>query len=180
MATVTEILRRKTTWRLAIWGGAAALLATPWVAMQFTDEVAWTGFDFLVFGVMLTIAGGLCEVGLRLPGGLAYRAAVATTTGTAFLLTWANLAVGFIGDEENPANLMYAAILALVLLGALAVRFRPRAMAVLTVMAAVAQMAAGIVGLAIDTRVVGPTIVFSALWLIAAWLFRVAAETANG
>ena len=34
------------------WGGALALLALPWVAMRFTDEVVWTGGDFALFGAM--------------------------------------------------------------------------------------------------------------------------------
>ena len=31
----------------------------------------------------------------------------------AFLLIWINLAVGIIGSEDNPANLMYGAVLLL-------------------------------------------------------------------
>jgi hypothetical protein len=44
--------------RIAIWGTAAFLLLLPWVAMQFTTEVNWTLFDFLVIGVMLLAACG--------------------------------------------------------------------------------------------------------------------------
>ena len=43
--------------RALIWGGAACLLALPWVAMQFTSEVNWDATDFLVIGVMLLTAG---------------------------------------------------------------------------------------------------------------------------
>ena len=42
--------------RLLAWGAAAALLLLPLVAMQFTEEVNWTVFDFLVFGSMLAVA----------------------------------------------------------------------------------------------------------------------------
>ena len=35
------------------WGGALVLLAAPWVAMRFTDQVAWSGGDFAVFGALL-------------------------------------------------------------------------------------------------------------------------------
>ena len=41
------------------------LLLIPFTAMQFTDEVAWSGFDFLVMGVLLIGTGLLCELVLR-------------------------------------------------------------------------------------------------------------------
>ena len=39
--------------RWLVWGGAAALLLLPLVAMQFTEEVQWTWHDFVIMGVML-------------------------------------------------------------------------------------------------------------------------------
>ena len=39
--------------RPVVWGGAALLLLAPWLAMRLTDDVAWTGGDFAVFGAML-------------------------------------------------------------------------------------------------------------------------------
>lgn len=34
------------TLRIAVWGAICALLIAPLLAMQFTNEVAWTGSDF--------------------------------------------------------------------------------------------------------------------------------------
>ena len=54
--------------RIAGWGLAAAMLATPLVAMPFTDEVVWTAFDFAVFGTMLLAAGGAMALAVRMSG----------------------------------------------------------------------------------------------------------------
>ena len=83
-------------WRMIGWGGAAMLLLLPLVAMQFTQEVNWTGADFLVFGAMLIAAGGGIELATRarLPrrGKLAAVGAVIA----AFLIVWVELAVGIV------------------------------------------------------------------------------------
>ena len=47
----------KVPWRAIGWGGAVALLALPFVAMQFTADVNWTLSDFAAFGVMLLMVG---------------------------------------------------------------------------------------------------------------------------
>ena len=46
------------TVRKVMWSIIAALLLAPLIAMQFTREVAWTGFDFVAAGALL-IGGGL-------------------------------------------------------------------------------------------------------------------------
>lgn len=167
-------------WRIALWGGAAALLALPLAAMRVTDEVVWGPFDFLVFGTMLTLACGAFELAVRARGAWTYRAGAAVAIGASFLLVWVNLAVGFIGNEENPANLMYAGLLAIVIVGGALVRFRPRGMSRVLVAAALAQALAWVVNLVagLDPRPVMlliPTAVFMALWLGSAGLFAKAA-----
>jgi hypothetical protein len=83
-------------------------LLLPWLAMQFTDEVAWDETDFIVFGAMLAGACGAWELAARMTGSTAYRAAVGVAVMSAFILVWMNLAVGMIGSEDNPANPMHA------------------------------------------------------------------------
>jgi hypothetical protein len=121
--------RPGSRWRIAIWGGAALLLALPLVAMQFTREVVWGPVDFAVFGAMLAAACGAWELATRASGNMAYRAAAGVAIATALLTIWANLAVGMIGDKDNPLNLMFAGVLAFGLVGALVARFRPQGMA---------------------------------------------------
>ena len=114
--------------RALVWAAAAALLLLPWVAMQFTPEVNWTSLDFVVFGGMLLLACGSCEIALRVATGTCYLLAAGLAVLGVFLQVWANLAVGIIGNEGNPANLMFLAIPVVGVVGALISRFRPAGM----------------------------------------------------
>ena len=83
-------LRNEVLVRLALV--AAALLLVPLVAMQFTDEVAWTLADFLVMGALL-FGTGVCLV-WSAQKVRRHRAVIGATIFTAFLFIWAELAVG--------------------------------------------------------------------------------------
>ncbi len=109
----------ESPWRIALWGVAAALLPLPLAAMQFTGEVAWDGADFAVFGMMLAVAYGAFELAARMTGGIFYRAAAGVAVTAAFLLIWVNLAVGFLGNEDNLANLMFGGVLATAIAGSI-------------------------------------------------------------
>jgi hypothetical protein len=179
--------RRTKRWSAAIWSGAAFLLLLPLVAMQFTNEVNWDETDFIVFGVMLTVACGTYELA-ALTGNRAYRAGIAVAVAAAFILIWMNLAVGIIGSEDNPANLMYAGVLAIGIIGAALARFRPHGMARAMVAMALAQVAVGVIALIGGLGSTGAnwpqvivvlTLFFSVLWLLSAWLFRRAATQKN-
>lgn len=177
MAMEREIGRRNNPWSLWVWGAAATLLATPLVAMRLTDEVNWTASDFGIFAVMLGAAGGAWELGMRTSSSMAYRLGVTAAVGTAFLLVWATLAVGFIGNEDHPANLMYAGLLIIGLVGAVLVRFRPGGLAATLAVMAAGQMAAGAVGAGLGQyEAIKPTVVFTLMWLSAATLFYKAAR----
>ena len=90
--------RRGNRWRLAVWGGAAALLSLPFVAMQFTDEVQWTLSDFVVFGLLLLIVCSLFELAMRLLATRGARIVAAIAIVLGFLWVWAELAVGVFTD----------------------------------------------------------------------------------
>ena len=169
-----------TRWSLAIWTGAATLLAVPAVAMRFTTDVQWTALDFTTFGIMLVAACGAYEFIARRSASLAYRAGAAAAIGTAFFLVWVNIAVGVIGDEHNPANLMYAGVLLVAIIGAIAARFRASGMARAMTATAVAQALVG--GIAIVERLdvpvllLGITALYVVLWMLASVLFGKAAN----
>ena len=91
---MTGMGRAGSPWRWLMWGGAAALLALPAVAMRFTPDVAWGPEDFLVFGSLLLVACLACEVVARRVAGRARRTVAIAAVGLAFLLVWAEMAVG--------------------------------------------------------------------------------------
>lgn len=107
----------------------ACILLVPFLAMQFTDEVAWDETDFIVVGALLLGTGLGFELAMRKTGNTAYRAAVGMALVAALLLVWINLAVGIIGNGNNPANLLYLGVLAIGIIGAFIARFQPQGMA---------------------------------------------------
>jgi hypothetical protein len=169
--------RRGSHWRIAVWGTAALILLLPLLAMQFTEEVAWDLADFAIFGAMLFVACGTYELAASVTGNKAYRAAVGVALAAAFILVWMNLAVGIIGNEDNPANLMYGGVLAVGLMGAIIARFQPHGMARVLAGTALAQALVAVIALIAG---LGYTLIltgfFVALWLTSAWLFRKAAR----
>lgn len=172
--------RRGNRWLMAMWAAAACLLLLPLVAMQFTGEVRWTGLDFAVMGALLFAACGTVHLAIRTHGNLAYRAGAVVAVAGAFALVWINLAVGIIGAEGNPANLLFAGVLAVGGVGALIARCRAAGLANVLLSMAGTQIA--IPGIALAAHVPfgagvwGLTVGFVALWLIAAALFRIAAR----
>lgn len=167
---------RGSPWRIAAWGIAALLLLLPLVAMQFSDEVHWTAFDFIFAGVLIGGVGAVFELAVRITRNSAYRAAVAAALAAAVLIIWANGAVGMIGDEDNPFNLLFGGAIAVALVGALIARFRPSGMARAMLAAAIAHVAVGLAGLPTDPLGGVVSAAFAGPWLLSAWLFRNAAR----
>lgn len=164
-------------WRKLMWSGAIALLLAPAVGMQFSTEVNWTPVDFIVFGTLLAIAGGSVEIAARASRDRAYLIATVIAVGAGFLMVWANLAVGIIGNEDNPANLIFFAVLGVGILGALIARLRPAGMAHALRATALAQFAAAVTAAVMGWGHVWVfTAIYIALWLISARLYANAAE----
>lgn len=169
--------RRRNRWRLAIWGTAAGLLLLPLVAMQFDTGVDWSGSDFVVMGVLLAMVCGGYELATRLSDSTAYRAGAAVAIGTGFLTIWVNLAVGMLGSENNPDNLLFGLVLLIGLAGALIAGFRPRGMARAMYAAAAAQAAMTVYALVGGYGEVVLHVGFFVLpWLLSALLFGKAAR----
>jgi Kef-type K+ transport system membrane component KefB len=77
--------------------GSALILLIPLVAMQFSDEVDWGIFDFIIIGALLISTGftyEILETNLKTP---TQRAVLAILLLAALLLIWAEIAVGIIG-----------------------------------------------------------------------------------
>ena len=165
-------------WRVLGWGLAASLVLAPAVAMQFTDEVRWGPLDF-TFAVTLIGGVGLAlEWSFRRSADIAYRAGAVTALLAFFLQTWINGAVGLVGNEGNPANLMVGGVLAVALAGAGLARLRPGGLARAMFAAAAAQLVLlGIVIAAgLDLKAVPLCLFFAAMWAFSGLLFARAAR----
>ena len=173
--------RRRSGWATAAWCTAALMLLAPLVAMQFTEEMNWSAFDFAVVGAMLFAACAAFELAVRMTGSASYRAAVGVAVAGTLFLVWVNLAVGAIGSEDDPANLMFAGVLAVGLLGAVLARFRAAGMARALVATALAQAVVGVVALVLGS-LEGFLLsgFFTGLWLLCAWLFHRARADGSG
>jgi hypothetical protein len=168
-------------WRIARWGGAAALLCVPAVAMQFTKEVNWGPEDFIAMGGMLALALGAYELLSMKAANMTYRVASALAVLGIFLLVWISLAVGIIGDDGNEADAMYLAVLAIAIGGSAIARFRAAGMARTLFAMAGAQILIAAIAVAARLGAEGPiwprdvlgvTAILSGIWLLSAALFR--------
>jgi hypothetical protein len=152
------------------------LLLLPLLAMQFTSEVNWTRSDFVIFGIMLLLACITYELAVRASGNKAYRLAAGIAVLGVFFQIWANLAVGIIGNENNPANLMFLIIPAVGVLGAILARFEARGMVrTLNAMAITQVLIALLAWVFAGANILVMTGLFVLLWLTSAALFRKAA-----
>lgn len=169
-------------WRWLVWGPLLALELTPLVAMRFTGEVDWSAGDFATFGGLLLIVGGAVEVAVRASAAWAYRAAFGLATLAGFLMVWANLAVGIVGNEDNKTNLIFYGIVLTGLVGAFVAELRPSGMArTMVALAAVQGLAAVVVGTGPEgfPQLYVFSAVYAAIWLTCAWLFHTAAKQAG-
>jgi hypothetical protein len=137
-------LINKNILRMAL--GTAFLLLIP-----LLGRWPWSLSDFVVMGGLIFGTGLAYELIARQADSIVYRAAVGIAVVTSLLLVWINLAVGFIGDEDNPANLMYGGVLAIGIIGAFLARFQPQGMARALFATALAQALVPVIALMIWT-----------------------------
>lgn len=181
---------RPAAYRLALRPllAEAFVLVLPLVAMQVTDQVAWTPADFAFAGVLVVGTGLAYELAARRAEATAYRLAAGVALAAGFLLVWVNGAVGIIGAAGDGANLMYAGVLAVGVVGAVVARFRPRGMSRVLFATAVAQAVVALIALiaGMGSPASGPAEIlvlngfFVALFLGSALLFGRAAREESG
>jgi bacteriorhodopsin len=75
----------------------AMVLLIPLVAMQFTDEVNWSLFDFIAAGVLLLGTGLVFEIVMRKVPKRSHRIAICLVLIMLLVLVWAELAIGVFG-----------------------------------------------------------------------------------
>lgn len=164
-----------------IWGAAAIILLLPLVAMQFTKEVTWDLLDFGVAGILLASICSLYELAARKAPNTIYQAASAGALLTLLLLIWINLAVGTIGSENNPANLLYIGVVVVGIIGVITARLKPHGMSRALWGVAITQILVTTIVLTVGVQtesnsslveILSINGIFTALWIASAILFR--------
>ena len=83
--------------RIKILQIVGLLLIIPLIAMQLTDEVEWSLFDFIIMGTLLLIIGLMGEIISKKVKKYKHRLILYVVVAITFLLIWAELAVGIFG-----------------------------------------------------------------------------------
>lgn len=181
MNTTSEQPRRRRVnpWRIIGWGGAIALILMPLVAMQFTNEVDWDETDFIFAAVIFGIVGGLIEFAVRLSTNWYSRFGAMFAVLSGFIVVWTNLAVGMIGNEDNPVNLWFGVVLLIAIVGSFASRFHSGMLPLAMATAGLTQASVGLIAGVLDADPRGGifTIVLALQWLVAGALFQKAKAT---
>ena len=178
---MTQLMQSKNYLRWVLI--TAALLAVPYLLMVLqigipdpgsgTERVNWGPMDFALMGILILGSGLLFEYASARGGSTAHKAAVGIAVVAGLGLIWVNLAVGMIGDDGNPANLMYLFVVFVALIGAAIARFEPREAAIAMFATAGAQAIVAVIAL---VAALGPTLVadafFIAAWVASGLLFR--------
>lgn len=160
------------------------ILLIPFFAMQFGNEVNWSLMDFIVGGILLSGSGLSFVLLTHKAGNNTYKVATGIAVGTALLMIWANLAVGIIGNEDNPANIMYLWVLGVGVAGAVLAQFKPKGMSFALLATALTQVIVVVIAYFEGNgntfselrELITVNGFFIALWVISSQLFRKAAQ----
>jgi len=162
----------------------ALVLLIPLISMQFSDGVVWTLSDFVFAAALISGTGIAYKFISQRSTAVAYRVATAIAVVTALLLVWVNGAVGIIGSDDNPVNLLYFVVLVIGLIGVFLSRLEADGMKRALVVTGIAQILVPIIALEFRpsdfdpglVRVFGLNIFFVLLWLVSALLYRRVAQ----
>ncbi|MDB5244493.1 MAG: hypothetical protein JWN18_363 [Parcubacteria group bacterium] len=175
--------------RLSAWAATiAALLLIPLVLTIRSGGVEgaslhWSVFDFIFAGTLLFGSGLTYELIRRQSSSASYRIGAGIAVVTGLLLIWINGAVGIIGSEDNPANLLYGAVFVVGFFDTIVSRLEPWGMSRTLIATAVVQALVPVTAFLIwkpdfSAGVVQMFVLnafFVLLWVIAALFFRHAA-----
>lgn len=82
-----------------IYSAAAIILTVPLIAMQFTREVNWTAFDFLIMGALLFATAFAIDFVLRKVKTFKSRLIMVLEIVALLMIIWAEMAVGIFGSQ---------------------------------------------------------------------------------
>ena len=167
---------------------ALGLLLIPIVASFFVKGFLWTTSDYVFAFILFLVPTLVYRIITRTATNFKYRLAIAFALLTGFATVWINLAVGIIGSEDELINLVYFGVLALGLIGANIVRFKPegmvKVMAVMTAALIPITFAALVLGYqnlphSSVMQIIGVNAFFGVLYAQSAFLFKYASEKSD-
>jgi hypothetical protein len=136
------------------------ILLIPLGAMLFNVEGwAWGPDSFLLAWILMAGVGLAYKLVTRKSVSASYRGATALGLGTGFLILWINGAVGIIGSEDNPMNLLFGGVLLLGVIGAVRSRLEASGMARTMFVVAFAQFLVPVVAYIIGRPDFSPGVV---------------------
>ena len=166
--------------KIILWVAIATglLLLIPTIGMLVSDEWQWSPVDFIFMGALLFGTGLTFVLVARKMNNLWYRLAVGLAVMSGLMLIFITAAVQIIGDED-PANVMYAGVLAVGAIGAVIGRFEARGMARALFAMAGANTLVAVIALiffpTVSPGLLGILILnmfFTALWTASGFLFQ--------
>lgn len=136
------------------------VLFIPAAAMLLNvDGWVWQAGDFVAAWMIMVGVGLAWKFITTKTGNRSYRSATGIALAAGFLLVWVNGAVGLIGSEDNPANMMYAGVLLAGIIGAAIARLEPRGMALTSFATAIIQFLIPVIALLVWPTDFSPGIV---------------------
>ncbi len=94
---INEKLKTGNKRILLLFAAVIGILSIPLIAMQLTNEVNWTAFDFLIMGILLFGTAIIIELIIRNVKTLKARIILCAVVVFILLIIWAELAVGIFG-----------------------------------------------------------------------------------
>jgi hypothetical protein len=164
------------------------LLLIPLVANFTVDGFNWDPGSFVFLWAIMVGIGVAYRLVTGKTGNVAHRIATGIALVAGFMIVWGNLAVGFIGSEDNPANLMYFVALLIAAVCAGLSRFTPEGMARAMFVTALAVFLVPVIALLVKPQDFSPGVAqvfglngfFVLLFIVSGILFRSARKNAAG
>jgi hypothetical protein len=158
-------------WRVIGWSSCALLLSIPLIT-----RAPWSALDFVLAAAMLVASGIALELVARSRKNLTELAAAAGALLGALVIVWVNGAVGMIGSEDNPYNLLFLIVILIAAGGSVIARFRLTGLAITMAMAGFSQLLIAAGGMQEDTRGAIFAGLTSLPWFASALLFQLRAR----
>ncbi len=157
------------------------LITIPLVAMQFSAQVVWSIFDFGLAWTLIFGAGFTFQLISKKTENFAYKIATGLAVFASLAILWVNGAVGIIGNESNPLNLLFGMVLLMVIFGSYIARLEPGRMSRVMLSTAVTHIIVTFSGTMIHlglnpgysiSGVFRITMMFSVVWVLSALFYR--------